>query len=272
MRWPLLILLTLCTGCPTPRPSAPPKSDSTKGAVATVGADKASAAAAYVAGSTQALASVTNPPPAVAVARQMNTRAAALLPAPSTATALEVSRTVEALTSELAETRASGAQKLAALDAEAASLAKRELELRAQLQAELEAERAANAVNAADAGEWRAHKRKEWFARLTDLFGSGGLVALAVAFPALAPLTGRAFGLLSKVMPSSAVVTGVVSRSSFDGVVAGVERVRQAIRSRDGETITAELAEQLDGLLREERNREDLPLIRERRHRTARRS
>lgn len=271
MRFPLLILVAICTGCPGPKPPVPLKSDGTKSAVATVGADKASAAAAYVAGSTQALASVTNPPPAVAVARQMNTRAAALLPAPNTATALEVSRAVEALTSELAATRADGAQKLAALDAEAASLARRELELRAQLQAELEMERVANATNADKAAQWDAHSRKEWFARFTDLFGTGGLIAIAVAFPALAPLAGRAFGMLSKVMPSTAALTGVVSRSSFDGVVAGVERVRQAIRSNDGETITTELADQLDGLLREERDRGDLPLIRERRHRVARR-
>ena len=76
-----------------------------------------------------------------------------------------------------------------------------------------------------------------------------------------------AFGLLSQVMPGSAAITGVVSRASFDGVVAGVERVRETIKRRNGQQITAELADTIDGLLREERSRDDVQLIRERRHR-----
>jgi hypothetical protein len=143
--------------------------------------------------------------------------------------------------------------------------------LREKLQTELDKERADNVINAGKAGQWDAAQRQKWFERFTDLFGTGGLIAIAVAFPALAPLAGRAFGLLSQVMPGSAAITGVVSRASFDGVVAGVERVRQVVRSRNGQQITAELAETIDGLLREERSPADLPLIRERRFRVARR-
>ena len=270
MRCALAILaLALLTGCPS-TPPAPPKSDTTRASVAVVGEKKAAQASAFVAGSSQALASVTNPPPAVKVAQAMNVRAQASLPAPDTATALAVAKLVEELLAENATIRASGEKRLAALDAHAVELSARELELRAQLSAELDAERKSNAANAADATSWRAHQRREWWTKFTDLFGTGGLIALAVAFPALAPLAGRAFGMLSQIMPSSAVVTGVVSRASFDGVVAGVERVRQLVRSRNGLQITPELADTVDGLLREERNRDDLPLIKERRYRVAR--
>lgn len=46
--------------------------------------------------------------------------------------------------------------------------------------------------------------------------------------------------------------------------------VRQLVRNRNGLQITPELADTVDGLLREERNRDDLPLIKERRYRVAR--
>ena len=267
MRLVPLILVALCAGCSSPRPQAPPRSEATQRALVTVGEVKAKAAAAFVAGSTQALTTITNPPPAVAVAQQMNTRAQSLLPAPETKTALEVAATVSGLTSGQPDAVAKAEAKLAALDALAIEQSEYEAGLRAKLQSELDKERVANALNAGKAGQWDAAQRQKWFERFTDLFGTGGLIALAVAFPALAPLAGRAFGLLSQVMPGSAAITGVVSRASFDGVVAGVERVRQVVRSRNGQQITGELAETIDGLLREERSPADLPLIRERRFR-----
>jgi hypothetical protein len=264
----LLVLLCACGGNRTAPPSL---STAPAARVEASKTQQTQQAAAFVAGSTKALAEVKEPPKAVKVAQEMNTRAAASLPAPAADDLLAVNAIVADLLAELAETRAAGEKKLAEIDGKIVAAAKERAEAEAELARALEKERAIAATNAEKAALYDAERRRAWFARLADLLGSGGLVALAVAFPALAPLAGRAFGLLSRVMPGSAAVTGVVSRASFDGVVAGVERVRKAIRAKDGETITAELAEQLDGLLREERSREDIPLIRERRHRVARR-
>lgn len=270
MRVSPLILAAFFAGCSSTRPLAPPRSEATQRALVSVGEAKAKAAAALVQGSTQALTTITNPPPAVAVAQKMNTRAQSLLPAPDVKASVEVAAVVSGLTSGQPDATARAEARLAALDALAVEQSEYEAELRAKLQSELDKERASNFLNAGKAAEWDAANRKKWWERFADLFGTGGLIALAVTVPALAPLAGRAFGLLSRMIPGSAALTGVVSRSSFDGVVAGVERVRQIVRARNGQQITAELAETVDGLLREERSPADLPLIRERRFRVAR--
>lgn len=198
------------------------------------------AAAGKVAATGAALAARTNREPATDLAATFNQQAAALLPQPTVAELNELKAIVGGLLSTNAAERASATERLAVKDKELAELQRMTGELRAKLDA-AEQSHAAAVAKLKDAyaderrvaDQWRQHQAKTWFARIADLLGTGGMVALAVLVPAAAPLAGRLFGFMSKVMPSSAVLTGVVSKASFENVVAGTEMAVSAVRQRD---------------------------------------
>lgn len=198
------------------------------------------AAAVKVAATGAALNARTNREPATDLAANFNAQAAALLPQPTVAELNELRTIVSGLLSTNAAERASATERLAVKDKELADLQRMTGELRAKLDA-AEQSHAAAVAKLTDAyaderrvaDQWRQHQAKTWFARIADLLGTGGMVALAVMVPAAAPLAGRLFGFMSKVMPGSAALTGVVSKASFENVVAGTEMAVSAVRQRD---------------------------------------
>jgi len=225
------------------------------------------AAASKVAATGAALASRTNREPATDLAVMFNGQAAALLPTPGLAELAEVKSIVAGLLSTNAQLRADAEKRLDAKDKQLAELQRMTGELAAKLEAAEKTHEAAVAkLTDAYVGErkvadqWREHQAKAWLARIADLLGTGGVIALAVCVPAAAPLAGRLFGFMSKVMPSSAAITGVVAKSGFDNVVAGVERVTAAVKQKD-----PALAGEALSLLRQEQSPDDERLVAARR-------
>jgi|GEM_PF-5708563 len=198
------------------------------------------AAAGKVAATGAALDARTNREPATDLAAKFNQQAAALLPQPPVAELNELRAIVGGLLSTNAAERAAATDRLAVKDKELAELQRLTGELKAKLDSAEQSHAAAvSKLQDAYVGErtvadqWRQHQAKTWLTRLADLLGTGGMIALAVLVPAAAPLAGRLFGFMSKVMPGSAALTGVVSKASFENVVAGTEMAVSAVRQRD---------------------------------------
>ncbi len=234
------------------------------------------AAAGKVAATGAALAARTNREPATDLAAQFNTQAGALLPAVPLAELAEVKAIVSGLLSTNAQLRADAERRLDVKDRELADLQRMTGELRAKLTAaEDNHERSVAQLQSAYAGErgvadkWRAEQAKSWGQKILDLVGTGGLIALASTGVLSIPLAGRAFGFFSRVMPSSSVLTGVVSAKGFDNVVAGVESVRDTLKNHVGDH---ELSRRVDDLLRIERSPDDKKLISARRAKVKRKA
>lgn len=198
------------------------------------------AAAAKVAATGAALNLRTNREPATDLAATFNAQASALLPQPTVAELNELRSIVGGLLSTNAAERAAATDRLALKDKELAELQRMTGELRARLEAaEENHEKTVAQLQSAYMGErrvadqWREHQAKTWLSRIADLLGTGGMVALALFVPAAAPLAGRLFGFMSKVMPSSSALTGVVSKATFENVVAGTEMAVAAVKQRD---------------------------------------
>jgi hypothetical protein len=193
-----------------------------------------------VAATGAALDARTNREPATDLAATFNRQAAALLPSPTVAELNELKAIVGGLLSTNATERAAATDRLAVKDRELAELQRLTGELKARLDTAEQTHSAAvskltdaYAAERGVADQWRQHQAKTWLTRIADLFGTGGMIALAVLVPAAAPLAGRLFGLMSKVMPSSSVLTGVVSKATFENVVAGTEMAVSAVKQSD---------------------------------------
>lgn len=280
----LILLLALTTGCSTPSAKVERswwkpwtwRADSTKDArSATEAKAKAAeaitanneqlvqAAAAKVAATGVALDARTNREPATDLAAKFNQQASVLLPAPTVAELNELRSIVGGLLSTNAAERAAATDRLSVKEKELAELQRSTGELKAKLDHAEKSHAAATAKLQEEyvgerkvADQWRQHQAKTWLTRLVDLLGTGGMIALAVMVPTAAPLAGRMFGFMSRVMPSTSVLTGVVSKSGFDNVVAGVERVTAAVKQKD-----PKLADEALSLLRQEQSPEDELLV-----------
>lgn len=235
-----------------------------------------SGASGYTFATGEALKRATNQEPAVKVAGDMNDRAAALLPKPSVEDVTNYKRIIAGLLSTNETDRSTAAAELSAKDAKIAQLqllaeqlkaagdnARRDYEAKVtELGAKFQSEQQT-------ADKWRQHQAKTWLGRIFDVIGPAGLIALSVAFPMTAPLAGRAFGWLSRVMPSSSIVTGVVSRAGYENVVAGAAKVREVLKN--GAPAAPTLLEAADKALTAAQSPDDVPLVNATRVRIARR-
>jgi hypothetical protein len=61
----------------------------------------------------------------------------------------------------------------------------------------------------------------------TGVFGIGGIIALMIFFPFLIPIFGSVVTWIIGLFPKIAGVIGLVGKKSFDGVVIGVQKVRE---------------------------------------------
>jgi hypothetical protein len=229
-------------------------------------------AALKVAATGEALRQATNRDAATDLASTFNSQAANLLPEkPSLSELADLKAIVAGLLSTNLAERVNAAARLDAKDKQLAELQRMTGELKAKLETAEQSHAAAVAKltdayvgERAVADKWRQEQAKTWLTRIGDLLGTGGMVALAATGVLSVPMAGRIFGYFSRVMPSSSVLTGVVSAKGFDNVVAGVESVRKALRNNVGD---AELSERVDDLLRIERGPDDKKLINARRQR-----
>lgn len=200
------------------------------------------AAASKVAATSVALSSRTNREPATDLAAQFNTQASALLPPVSIAELADVKAIVSGLLSTNAQLRAEAEKRLDAKDKQLADLQRMTGELAAKLEAAEQSHEAAvakltdaYAQERGVADKWRQEQAKSWGQKILDLVGTGGLIALASTGVLSIPLAGRAFGMFSRIMPSSSALTGVVSKVDFTNAVGAVETFKQAVKKGDVE-------------------------------------
>lgn len=119
----------------------------------------------------------------------------------------------------------------------------RSYETRIKLQDELLKERTALAAKLKNAEQeliamgrlYEAEKNKGVLRRIwtwgLGTLGVGGMIALAVIFPAVIPLLGSLVSWLVGKMPGLASYFGVVGKKAFDAVVLGVGNVRKELKS-----------------------------------------
>ena len=109
------------------------------------------------------------------------------------------------------------------------------------------------------------NKKKAWekvWGWAKGTFGIGGLIALAVLFPAIIPILGHMVGAVIKLIPSLASALGVVAKSTTDAVIKGVQGTRQHLKTSSQETYTkAEVIALLDSNLDFHQSKGDKTLI-----------
>ncbi len=216
------------------------KIEAKKEQIAAVDEAKVKEASAMVAGTTAALDKVTNAPPAVQVAKDLNARAAALIPA-TYADQVAMRELVAKLLSENEKLRTEGAKELAARDNHVVGLESKLGKLEDQMQ-DLEKQRDDNAKKAAElASKWQGLIRTIWWI-------AGGLIALVVLPPllsifggpvgagiatALGKVVGGTVGFVVKKLPGAVEGAGVVVKEKYDesqkalkDVIMGVQQLR----------------------------------------------
>lgn len=221
-------------------------------------------AASKVAATGEALALVTNPPPAVSLAKDFNAQAAALLPQPSLAEVKELRALIAGLLSTNATERAAAQSRLDSKDAAIAQLQANAARLQGMFDATTEAAakeakrlQDAYAQERAVADQWREHQVKSWAQKLWEIAGTTGLTAAAVGLCGGLPFATRAIAGLSRAFPSLATVSGVAPLASYTQAIAGIESAHDMLKVNSGQ-----LAESMMTRIRIQQNPADSKLIR----------
>ena len=109
------------------------------------------------------------------------------------------------------------------------------------------------------------HKEKIWKRAWTwavSTLGIGGVIALAVLFPAIIPIFAQMLGAVVRIIPSLASAFGVAATSTVDAIVKGVQGARKQIKNGGDRTYSRdEVLAILDGNLDFHQKKSDRTLI-----------
>lgn len=215
-------------------------------------------AAALVHGTGRALAAETNRSPAVLLAYDLNTRAETVLGAPRYQDAIAMENIVRGALSPLVEEQRASREALARIDGQVTSLQRRMDGIQRE-KGNAEDARDDRLLSAAsEVDTWRKVKRWLWIGgiSLASLFiAPFVLQVISVAFPAFAPLTQIAVGIVSfpaklliRAVPAARTSLGVVEQEAHDRVTVAATQVTKAIedwKKRDRAAFEAHLAPHL---------------------------